>query len=102
MYIAMNRFKIAPGREQEFIDIWRNRDSHLHNVDGFESFSLVQGTAGEEYTLMASHVIWRDKAAFEAWLHSDTFKQAHANAGKNRPEGLYLGPPQFEGFEAVL
>ncbi|WP_271274059.1 antibiotic biosynthesis monooxygenase family protein [Aliamphritea hakodatensis] len=102
MYIAMNRFKIALGREQEFIGIWRNRDSQLHSVDGFESFSLIQGESNETYTLMASHVIWRDKAAFDAWLKSDAFKQAHANAGKSRPEGLYLGPPQFEGFSSVL
>ena len=25
MYIAMNRFRVAKGREQEFIDIWKNR-----------------------------------------------------------------------------
>ena len=41
MFIAMNRFRIAPGREAEFIEVWRQR-------------------------------------------------------------GLYLGPPQFEGFEVVL
>ena len=28
------------------------------------------------------------------------FRIAHANAGQQR--GLYLGPPQFEGFDVVL
>ena len=32
MYIAMNRFKIVIGKETQFEDIWRNRDSHLKNV----------------------------------------------------------------------
>jgi len=26
MYIAMNRFRIAPGREDDFIAIWKNRE----------------------------------------------------------------------------
>ncbi|MFZ5559110.1 MAG: antibiotic biosynthesis monooxygenase, partial [Pseudomonadota bacterium] len=32
--------------------------------------------------------------------HSEAFRAAHAGAGQTK--GLYLGPPQFEGFEAVL
>ena len=34
MYIAMNRFRIAPGREEDFLEGWRNRDSHLEEVPG--------------------------------------------------------------------
>ena len=37
------------------------------------------------------------EAAFEAWTKSEAFRKAHHKAGDNKP--LYLGPPQFEGFE---
>ena len=100
MYIAMNRFRIKPGHEQDFIEIWQNRDSHLDSVPGFISFNLLQGESTEDYTLMSSHAVWQDKAAFEGWLKSDAFKKAHANAGTRRD--IYLGPPQFEGFETVI
>jgi patatin-like phospholipase/antibiotic biosynthesis monooxygenase len=40
MFIAMNRFRIAPGREAEFFDVWRQRDSHLAGVPGFRHFTL--------------------------------------------------------------
>jgi len=40
MFIAMNRFKIKPGSEQDFIDIWKNRDSYLKDVPGFKQFNL--------------------------------------------------------------
>jgi heme-degrading monooxygenase HmoA len=100
MYIAMNRFRIKPGHEQDFIEIWKNRDSHLESVPGFVSFNLLQGETKEDHTLMSSHAVWQDKAAFEGWLKSDAFKKAHANAGSRRD--IYLGPPQFEGFEAVI
>ena len=41
MYIAMNRFKIVPGREADFEKIWKERDTHLDNVPGFLEFHLV-------------------------------------------------------------
>ena len=100
MFIAMNRFRIAPGREEDFEQIWRDRDSYLDGVEGFEEFHLVRGPQAEDHSLYATHVIWKDRASFEAWTHSEAFKKAHAGAGAHRD--LYLGPPNFEGFDVVL
>lgn len=100
MFIAMNRFRIAPGREAEFIEVWRQRDSHLAGVPGFRHFNLLQGPGDSQATVFISHSTWDSAAAFEAWTHSEAFRTAHANAGQQR--GLYLGAPHFEGFEAVL
>ncbi len=100
MFIAMNRFRIAPGREAEFIEVWRQRDSRLAEVPGFKTFKLLQGPSTPDATLFVSHSTWDSAAAFEAWTRSESFRAAHANAGQQR--GLYLGPPQFEGFEVVL
>ena len=69
MFIAMNRFRIHKGPE------------------------------ADDYTLYASHTVWQDRAAFEAWTQSEHFRTAHANAGDNRH--LYVGHPEFEGFETV-
>lgn len=100
MFIAMNRFRIAPGREAEFIEVWRQRDSRLAEVPGFQKFNLLQGPSDAQATVFISHSTWDSAAAFEAWTRSESFRAAHASAGAQR--GLYLGPPQFEGFEAVL
>jgi len=100
MFVAMNRFRIALGKEAEFIEIWRKRESHLDQVPGFRQFNLLQGPTESDHTLFASHSIWESRAAFEAWTHSEAFRKAHANAGGSR--GAYLGPPHFEGFDAVL
>jgi len=100
MFIAMNRFRIAPGREADVIEIWKQRESHLDQVPGFQSFNLLQGPTTDAFTLFASHSVWESAAAFEAWTRSDAFRKAHAGAGSRRD--IYLGPPQFEGFEAVL
>ncbi len=100
MFIAMNRFRIAPGKEGEFIEIWKKRDSHLGGVPGFRSFNLLQGESTGEYTLFASHSVWESRQAFEDWTRSEAFRMAHAGAGQTR--GIYLGPPNLELFEAVI
>lgn len=100
MFIAMNRFRIAPGREADFIAVWKQRESYLDEVPGFREFHLLQGPGSEEYTLFASHTVWESRAAFEAWTHSEAFRKAHAGAGGTRD--LYLGPPQIELFDAVI
>lgn len=100
MYIAMNRFKIIQGEEAEFERIWTERDSHLNDVPGFVEFCLLRGPAGEDHTLFVSHTIWESEQVFEDWTKSDSFRKAHANAGGSK-KNVYMGPPQFEGFEAV-
>jgi heme-degrading monooxygenase HmoA len=100
MFIAMNRFKIAPGMESEFIGIWKKRDSHLDGVPGFRSFNLLQGASSEEHTLFASHTVWDSRQAFEDWTRSEAFRLAHAQAGQTK--NVYLGPPNLEFFEAVI
>ena len=100
MFIAMNRFRIALGREAVFEELWRKRESHLDEVPGFREFRLLRGPSGEEATLYASHSVWDSRAAFEAWTRSEAFRKAHAQA--HAPEGTYLGHPEFEGFEVIL
>ncbi len=100
MFIAMNRFRIAPGREEVFEELWRKRDSYLDGVPGFREFHLLCGPSDDEHTLYASHTIWDSRKDFEAWTDSESFRKAHANA--RAPQGTYLGHPEFEGFEVVL
>jgi heme-degrading monooxygenase HmoA len=97
MFIAMNRFKVKKGSEQDFEHVWASRDTHLHKVPGFVEFHLLKGPEHEEYTLYASHTIWTSRTTFEAWTKSEHFRAAHSRAGDNKP--LYLEHPNFEGFE---
>ena len=103
MYIAMNRFKVALGSEAAFEHVWTSRDTHLKKVPGFVEFHLLRGPRREDHVLYSSHTIWSDQAAFEGWTKSEAFRAAHRNAG-NVGRGdtpLYLGHPEFEGFEVV-
>lgn len=99
MFIAMNRFRIRKGHEEEFEQIWANRDSHLKDVPGFLGFHLLRGGEADSYTLYASHSMWASRDAFEAWTRSQAFRDAHRNAGDHRH--IYLESPELECFEAV-
>lgn len=103
MYIAMNRFKVALGSEAAFEHVWTSRDTHLKEVPGFVEFHLLRGPRREDHVLYSSHTIWADQAAFEGWTRSEAFRAAHRNAGTTGKGDtpLYLGHPEFEGFEVV-
>jgi len=100
MFLAMNRFKIAPGKEQEFTDIWKNRDTFLNGVPGFKTFNLMAGPVTDEYALFVSHSVWESRQSFEDWTRSEAFRKAHANAGVSRD--IYMGPPKLELFESIV
>ena len=97
MFIAMNRFRVKKGSEQAFEQVWLSRDSQLNTVPGFVEFHLLKGPEHEDFTLYASHTVWQNQNAFEAWTKSEAFRAVHKDAGQNKP--LYIDHPQFEGFE---
>jgi heme-degrading monooxygenase HmoA len=100
VFIAMNRFRIAPGFEEGFEKVWRERDSYLSQVPGFKAFSLLKGPTHEDHVLYASHSVWESREAFQAWTESDAFRKAHGQT--SAPKGTYLGHPDLETFESVL
>lgn len=99
MFIAMNRFKVEKDAAKDFEAVWLSREVHLHKEPGFLTFHLLRGPEKDDHILYASHTQWRSIADFEAWTKSESFRKAHAGAGGSKK--LYLGHPEFEGFEAL-
>lgn len=101
MYIAMNRFKVLKDSTDTFETTWRNRETYLHECEGFQSFHLLRGPEHDDYVLYASHTVWDSHDHFVAWTQSEQFRKAHAQAGAGA-KPVTVGPPSFEGFESVL
>ncbi|OCG07124.1 antibiotic biosynthesis monooxygenase [Gilliamella sp. wkB178] len=103
MYIVMNRFKIKRGSEDAFIEIWRNRETHLNEMKGFNRFYFLQGKTEQEYTLFSSFAEWETKADFEAWVNSEQFHATHRNTS-SRPNNrdIYFEPAELEFFDVIL
>jgi len=101
MYIAMNRFKVAKESAEDFERLWISRDSYLDELPGFMEFHLLKGPEREDHVLYSSHTVWRSFDDFQNWTKSEQFRKAHANAGGSSIRPLYLGHPEFEGFQVV-
>ena len=41
MFIAMNRFKVKKGLEDEFEGVWKGRETRLSDVPGVVAFHLL-------------------------------------------------------------
>lgn len=70
MFVAMNRFKVASGREADFERTWKERETYLQGVEGFVQFALLKSDSPGEYV---SHSTWESREAFMAWMQSPAF-----------------------------
>ncbi len=96
MFVAMNQFTISAGREAEFEDAWRSRESHLNDFPGFVHFALLKGDEAGDYV---SHTIWANREAFLGWTQSDAFRQSHSTRSA---EGVMAGHPRARFYDAVI
>ena len=64
MYLAMNRFKIVSGKEDNFEAVWKSRETHLEGVKGFKKFNLIKGVTNKEFSLYISHSKWNSEDDF--------------------------------------
>ena len=99
MFIAMNRFKVIKGQEPDFEHLWLTRETNLQSVPGFVEFHMLRGPERDDHVLYSSHTIWADRDVFVDWTNSEAFRASHRGAGQTKP--LYLGHPEFEGFEVI-
>jgi heme-degrading monooxygenase HmoA len=96
MFIAMNRFSIAPGFEDAFEDRWRTRNSRLATVPGFRQLWLLRGEGGS----FLSMTEWDTREDFERWFSSDAFRAGHS--GEPPPKGMHLAAPEPGFYEVRL
>jgi heme-degrading monooxygenase HmoA len=96
MFVAMNQCSVNPGREAEFEEGWRTRESFLQGFEGFIHFALLKGDEPGDYV---SHTTWRSRADFLAWAQSDAFRKAHS---VRTPDGIIAGHPRARFYDAVI
>ena len=100
MFVVLFCFLFVFGCVLVFFVFWLFFVCFLVGVLGFLVFLLLRGASDDNCTLIESHSIWESRASFEVWTKSEAIRSAQAQAGAARE--IYLGPPQFEGFDAVL
>ena len=87
VYVAMNRFKVLPGKEEAFEQRWAERESKLEGMDGFLTFLLLRRDAlkAEDGYNYSTLTVWRSKEDFQAWRESSANSAAHSKAERRSP-----------------
>lgn len=97
MYVVANRVPVAPAWQEEFEARFRARAGQIDKQPGFVSMHVMRPADDDSpYVVLTT---WRDKEAFEAWVGSPDFRQAHSNP---LPQEAYTGEGRLERHEIVV
>ncbi len=92
MFIVMNRFKVTPGREQDFVEAFTGRAKAIDGVPGFLGLDVLKPVGEGAFISMSR---WASEADFVAWTKSEAFAKGHAK----RHPGMFAGHPVLEQYE---
>lgn len=73
--VKINAITVPEGSGDELAIRFAGRAKNIDNVAGFEGFELLRPTDGRNVWLVMTR--WCDDAAFDAWVESDAFRNAH-------------------------
>ncbi|SDS56949.1 Heme-degrading monooxygenase HmoA [Paenibacillaceae bacterium GAS479] len=102
MIVVTNTIQIKSGYGEQFAERFKNPKG-VHKMPGFVSMELLL-SRGEEADELKVVTHWVDKASFDNWVSSDSFKQAHArpaSASSASSEQPPVGAAQPMGGTAV-
>lgn len=76
--IKINAITVPAGAGDELAHRFAARAGAVDAADGFEGFELLRPTDDRDQWLVLTR--WRDEAAFDAWVNSESFAEGHRSA----------------------
>ena len=96
MIAVINRLPVREGMADRVVERFANGRGFVQDFPGFVSMEVLRSEGADEVIVITR---WRDKAAFDSWVHSDAFKKAHGRGGGS---GLLRGHPQMSTYEVAV
>jgi len=96
MIAIFNRLPVKKGAAGQIVDRFANSRGNVQGFPGFVSMEVLNSEAGDEVLVITR---WRDKDAFDSWVHSEEFKKAHSRSGGG---DLLRGHPQMSAYEIAV
>ena len=94
MIAIINRLPVKEGAADQIVERFAGSGGHVHGFPGFVSMEVLR--ADDEVLVITR---WRDREAFDAWVGSDEFKQAHGSGGGG---DLLSGRPQMGSYDVAV
>jgi len=97
MFVVANRVPVADGWEEAFEQRFRNRAGQIDKQAGFIRMQVLKPVSeGAPYVVLTT---WDSREAFDDWVGSDDFRQAHSNP---MPAEAFSGKGGFEQHEVII
>jgi heme-degrading monooxygenase HmoA len=91
-----NSLPVREGAADDIVDRFAESRGDVQDFPGFVSMEVLKSD-GEDEVLVITR--WRDREAFEAWVHSDSFRRAHARGSTG---GLLTGHPTMSSYDVAV
>jgi heme-degrading monooxygenase HmoA len=91
-----NSLPVKEGAADDIVDRFAESRGDVQDFPGFVSMEVLKSD-GEDEVLVITR--WRDREAFEAWVHSDSFRRAHGRGGTG---GLLTGHPTMSSYSVAV
>ncbi len=95
MFVAINRIT-APAGAAEHLERAFAHAGNFKGIPGFTSFQFLRSTREGDPLEYLAISQWETRAAFEAWMKSESFRQAHQGTG-----GSDAPAARLETYETV-
>lgn len=86
MIVVTNTIKIKKGHGEEVAERFQ-KTKGIEQSAGFVRMEVMLTEGLAEFDELKVCTTWEDKASFEGWVSSDSFRQAHAHKGSKQAEG---------------
>jgi heme-degrading monooxygenase HmoA len=96
MIAVINRLPVKEGAAGQVVERFANNRGSVQGFPGFVSMEVLRSEGADEVLVITR---WRDKDAFNSWVHSDAFKRAHGRSGGG---DLLRGHPQMGTYEVAV
>jgi heme oxygenase (staphylobilin-producing) len=87
MYVVTNTLRVPAEHAANVEHGFSHSVDRMKQIPGCLNFTLLkeEGVEGNPVYVAMTH--WQDEAAFRAWVASEDFRRAHANAGQSGAMG---------------
>lgn len=96
MIAVVNRLPAKEGATAEIVQRFAAGRGEVQDSPGFVSMEVLASEESREVVVITR---WRDREAFDAWVHSDAFARAHGRGGG---AGLLEGHPKMSTYDVAV
>ena len=96
MIAVINRLPVKEGMADEVVERFANGRGFVQELPGFVSMEVLRSEGADEVMVITR---WRDRDAFNSWVNSDAFKEAH---GRSAGTGMLREHPQMGTYEVCV